>query len=56
MDVGSWLELSSSGGATNQGWVSESLRRLLKIHRPGPTSELLIGGPGGAGVAAATWI
>lgn len=42
VDGGSWLELLSCG--VNQGWVSESLVKLLKISQAGPTSELLVGG------------
>lgn len=39
---GSWLEVLSCG--VNEGWVSELLVKLLKIHQIEPTSDLLIGG------------
>lgn len=42
VDGGTWLGLLNFG--LNQGWVSESLVKLLDTYQTGPTSELLIGG------------
>lgn len=51
MDGDSRQKLLNSGAI--QGWESGSLIKLLKIHWPGPNSELLTCG---SGVAAAIWI